>query len=285
MTEVAGADLAGLYRETRERLANLVGGLPADQLAAPVPACPGWTIRDVIAHLTATAEDAVAGRLTGPPSDEHTAGQVARLAEVPVPELLARWAAVAPRFEEIIAAFRVLPAVVDLASHEQDIRGAAGRAGARDSAAIRACTDALLTGLDVPVPLRVKTEDGDYLTGPAARADPASRPDPADHVDPASPATAGSATDPATAGPATAGSATDPATAGPATAGSATDPATAGSAGPPVLTLSTTRFEAFRWRMGRRSRAQLAAMNWSGDPSPVIDHLTVFGPASASIVE
>jgi len=37
--------------------------------------------------------------------------------------------------------------------------------------------------------------------------------------------------------------------------------------------------------MGRRSRAQLAAMSWSGDPAPVIDHLTVFGPAGASIVE
>ena len=192
-----------------------------------MPACPGWTVRDVIAHLTATAEDAVAGRLSGPPNDELTAGQVARLAEVPVRELLTRWAAAAPAFEQIIANFRVLPAVIDIASHEQDIRGAVGRPGARDSAAIRACVVELLSGLDVPVPLRVRTEDGEYLAGPSGD----------------------------------------------------------GAGGPPRLTLATSRFEAFRWRMGRRSRVQLAEMNWSGDPASVIDRLTVFGPASTSIAE
>jgi hypothetical protein len=54
--------------------------------------------------------------------------------------------------------------------------------------------------------------------------------------------------------------------------------------GPP-LTLTTTRFEAFRWRMGRRSRDQLAVLGWSGDPAPVIDHLVVFGPAACDVVE
>lgn len=38
-----------------------------------------------------------------------------------------------------------------------------------------------------------------------------------------------------------------------------------------------------RWRMGRRSRAQLTAMDWSGGPSPVLGHLTVFGPAASDI--
>ena len=51
------------------------------------------------------------------------------------------------------------------------------------------------------------------------------------------------------------------------------------------LALSTTRYEAFRWRMGRRSRAQLAAMDWSADPTPVLGELTVFGPSPADIIE
>ena len=51
-----------------------------------------------------------------------------------------------------------------------------------------------------------------------------------------------------------------------------------GSAGEPVV-LATTTFEAFRWRLGRRSRRQLAAMDWSGDPEPFLDSLCVFGPA------
>ncbi|MFY9921344.1 MAG: hypothetical protein WAL26_23560, partial [Mycobacterium sp.] len=49
--------------------------------------------------------------------------------------------------------------------------------------------------------------------------------------------------------------------------------------------LRTTRFEALRWRTGRRSRAQLAAMDWSDDPTPVLDHLCMFGPAKTDIVE
>jgi hypothetical protein len=51
------------------------------------------------------------------------------------------------------------------------------------------------------------------------------------------------------------------------------------------LRLATSQFEAFRWRMGRRSRAQLAALDWSGDPSRVLDHLTIFGLSSADIIE
>jgi hypothetical protein len=43
--------------------------------------------------------------------------------------------------------------------------------------------------------------------------------------------------------------------------------------------------EAWRWRTGRRSRAQLAAMDWSDDPTPVLDHLYMFGPAETDIVE
>jgi hypothetical protein len=58
-----------------------------------------------------------------------------------------------------------------------------------------------------------------------------------------------------------------------------------GPDGEPALELTTTWYEAFRWRMGRRSRGQLAALDWSGDPSPVLDHLVVFGPAPTDVIE
>jgi hypothetical protein len=57
------------------------------------------------------------------------------------------------------------------------------------------------------------------------------------------------------------------------------------SPGGTPLRLATSRFEAFRWRMGRRSRAQLAALDWSGDRSPVLDHPTIFGLSAADIIE
>jgi hypothetical protein len=76
--DAVAADLARMYRETRQRLTALVAGLDEVELGAPVPACPGWSVADVIGHLAAIPEDALAGRLTGPPSEEETAAQVYR---------------------------------------------------------------------------------------------------------------------------------------------------------------------------------------------------------------
>ena len=215
-------DLARLYRDTRERLTALVAGLDERSLAAPVPACPGWQVQDVVAHLAAIVEDALAGKLTGPPSEAETAVQVARSRGRPMTRTLAEWTAAAPQFEEAISASGIPPAVIDVASHEQDIRGALGLPRARDSEAIRQMAGWLLRGLRTPVPVRVTVEDAEFRTGPD---------------------------------------------------------------GEPTLGLRTSRFEAFRWRMGRRSREQLAALDWSGDPAPVLDHLVVFGPARTDIIE
>jgi uncharacterized protein (TIGR03083 family) len=211
-----------MYRETRERLAALVAGLDEAELGAPVPACPGWSVADVIGHLAAIPEDALAGRLTGPPSEEQTAAQVDRFRGRPMAQILAGWDELAPRFEEVVAAFKVWPAVIDVASHEQDIRGAIGLPGARDTEVIRQMSGWLLARLRPPVRVRVTVEDTQIQVGPD---------------------------------------------------------------GEPALGLTTTWYEAFRWRMGRRSRDQLAALDWSGDPAPVLDHLVIFGPARADIIE
>jgi uncharacterized protein (TIGR03083 family) len=211
-----------MYRETRERLTALVSGLDEAQLATAVPACPGWSVADVIGHLAAIPEDALAGRLTGPPSVAETAVQVDRFRGRPMARTLTGWTSMAPQFEEVVAAFEIWPAVIDVASHEQDIRGAVGQPGARDTEVIRELAGWLVTRLRPPVPMRVTFEDTQILIGPG---------------------------------------------------------------GEPVLGLTTTRYEAFRWRMGRRSRSQLAALDWSGDPSPVLDHLVVFGPAPADVIE
>jgi uncharacterized protein (TIGR03083 family) len=211
-----------MYRETRERLTALVAGLDEAEVGAPVPACPGWSVSDVIGHLTAIPEDALAGRLTGPPSEEETAAQVDRFRGRPMAQTLAGWAELAPRFEEVVAAFKLWPAVIDVASHEQDIRGAIGLPGARDTEVIREMSGWLLARLSPPVRVRVTVEDTQIQVGPD---------------------------------------------------------------GEPVLGLTTTWYEAFRWRMGRRSRDQLAALDWSGDPALVLDHLVIFGPARADIIE
>ena len=149
---------------------------------------------------------------------------MARFRGRPIDEVVSTWTALAPRFEEAVAAFEVWPAVLDLATHEQDIRGAIDRPGGRDTEVVRLGSERLIAGMQAPVPLVVRVEDKEFQVGP-------------------------------------------------------------GEAEDAPLLLETTRFEALRWRLGRRSRAQLAALAWSRDPAPVLDHLVIFGPSPEDIVE
>src|SRR5262245_22251718 len=171
---------------------------------------------------------------------------------------LTGWTAGAPRFEEAISAFDIPPAVIDVASHEQDIRGALGRPGARDCPAVQQMAGWLLQRLRTPVPVSVTVECTEFLSGPAGGGRGAG-------------------------GGRVAGGGRAAAVALPGVGRK--EPLPGAGREEPVLGLRTTRFEAFRWRMGRRSRDQLAALDWSGDPAPVLDHLVVFGPARTDIIE
>ncbi|HEV2368609.1 MAG TPA: hypothetical protein VGR90_01960, partial [Acidimicrobiales bacterium] len=173
-------------------------------------------------HLLGVVEDVMAGRLTTIPTAEQTEAQAARHRGRPMAEMVDQWSESAPAFEKAIAAAGVWPAVMDVATHEQDIRGAIGRPGARDSDVVQVSTERLITTMRPPVPLRVVCEDLDARVGPGEGD---------------------------------------------------------------TLTLRTTRFEAFRWRLGRRSRAQMERFDWSADPAPVLDHLVVFGPATLDVLE
>lgn len=225
MSTVPNADpryVARIYQETKDRITALVGRLDDIRLRTPVAACPEWTVRDVVAHLAAVADDWGRGILTGAPTDEQTAEQVARFDGQDIAQIIGLWTVAGSHLSELAENSGVEPPIGDVAAHEHDVRAALGEPGARDSAAVHYTSDRLLANLSAPVPLRVTVEDGEYRSGPADGDE---------------------------------------------------------------LCLRTTRFEALRWRTGRRSRSQLAAMDWSGDPEQVIDHLYMFGPTATDIVE
>lgn len=216
--------LARLYQETRTRITQLLEAEDSPAWKSPVDACPGWSVRDVVAHMTAVAQDWAEGRLAGAPTDAQTAEHVARFGGYDESALLQNWADAASRLDELAETDGLEPPLGDIACHEHDIRGALGKPGARDAQSVLWTSDRLLGMLQAPVPLRVVVDDDDreYRSGPGDGDE---------------------------------------------------------------LVLHTTRFEALRWRTGRRSRAQLAAMNWSGDPAPVLDHLYLFGPADSDLIE
>ena len=219
--------LSELYRQTRSSFTAFVSAR-ANSWDATVPATPGWTVHDVVAHVTGVAQDVACGEVPeAGPTPEWTAAHVARGRDIATADLLSAWAQASPAVEALLDRQPIWPVVLDAGSHELDVRAALADTGARHSALVVVGSKVLLHGLRVPAPLVVRTEHAVVRSGPAVDAAPG---------------------------------------------------------GPPV-TLTTTAFEAFRWRLGRRSRRQLAAMDWDGDPTPFLDRLCVFGPAEDDLVE
>ncbi len=119
-------DLGQLYESARARITGMLDG--ADD-SLNVPATPEWTVHDVIAHLSGVVEDALSGNLDGVTTDPWTAAQVERGRGTSTVQLLADWNAEAPKIEAFLSspagatAFR---AVIDVHTHEADLRGALG---------------------------------------------------------------------------------------------------------------------------------------------------------------
>jgi uncharacterized protein (TIGR03083 family) len=123
-----------LWAATRADMSALGRGLRADEGELPVPACPVWTVREVFAHQAGVANDILGGRMEGVASDPWTQRQVDERAGRTLVEVLDEWDADAPRLLEAMAPLgdTVDPRlVIDVWTHDQDVRGAVGRPGQR----------------------------------------------------------------------------------------------------------------------------------------------------------
>lgn len=235
-----------VYVEAVDRVLALAGEPgAADQR---VPACPAWTVHDVVAHVTGLAADLVAGDMpyldlleqwrddsVANARDDMTARHVATRRDRSVDELGDEWrgllgalgplmrgepSAGAPQFIDMIL-------VTDLTVHEQDIRQALGRVGARDAAGVGI---GLATyGFGVGYRL-------DSLGFPAL----ALRYDGKERVL---------------------------------------------GTGEPGLAVSADKFELFRAFAGRRSRKQIEAFDWTGDPTPYLPVIPAYGEREDALEE
>jgi len=140
--------------------------LSADDLDRQVPACPQWSVHNLVSHLTGVAVDFVAGNLAGAPRPPWTAVQVEARRNLPITAVLDEWATAGSALERLIVSGStshplVCNPYVDNATHEADLHGAigSGRPPAEDWLA------ALDWMLDEPGPLTVITPDGTYVAG------------------------------------------------------------------------------------------------------------------------
>lgn len=243
------AEIAGLYEQLRNDISELVAGLDPDVIETPVPATPGWNIRNIVTHLAADASCVVADdfpreffEAIGESSsvakvNNWTARQLAEREGRSLEELLQEWktsgneVAAMMRGEKewpegaVMFADRVL--FTDVAVHQQDIFGALGIERGRDAAPIRIGLRTYEVGVgwrtaaaDI-APLRFDLGDKSYTAGE----------------------------------------------------------------GEPGATVSASRFELFRALSGRRSPDQIRAYEWDGDPEPYVPFFYPYGIREDALVE
>jgi uncharacterized protein (TIGR03083 family) len=215
---------ADVYNAARGRITSLV---TTDNADVPVEVCPGWTVKDLVAHLAGSFGAYLSGDLEGASSPEWGNRQVKERKDASLEECISEWNGYGDGSAEFFHSTLGTVAAADVLAHEQDIRTALHRPGHRDEAGF---VDAIELGLnflgqkiqgaELPA-LRFVTEDLDQVIG----------------------------------------------------------------GGEPQATLRTSTFELFRSLHGRRTPAQVRALDWDGDPTPWMDVFFLFGPAEKDVVE
>ena len=239
------ADLADVYDETRQRISTVVSSLDDAALERPAPATPGWTIRDLVAHVTGDLAALLANDLPatfftslGDPAEvaklnTWTEQMVVERRNRPVADVLDEWATLTPKAWSLLAssgqdellgfADRVL--TTDVAVHEQDINGALDVVRERDCAALRIGLSTYVTAMGWRLnglqPVQFVTESKTYLAGD----------------------------------------------------------------GEPAVSARVDRFELVRALSGRRSPEQVRAWDWTGDPDPYLSFFYLYGPRPEPLVE
>ncbi len=219
-----------LYRAIRDQMVGLGATLSPAQSERPVPALPGWSVKDAYSHLTGLCGDILDGRMEGAGSPAWTAKQVAERSRDDLPAVCAEWAERGPALDEWLEEkgdHGTIFVGFDVWTHHQDVRSALDLNGERGAEQV----DYLLAkALDA---FNDRFRDAG---APALRVI-------TDHVD-----------------------------------------RNLGN-GPPDATLRTTDYELLRTLFGRRSVAQMTRGRWDGDPTPYLEHLHLFEPPVADLVD
>jgi uncharacterized protein (TIGR03083 family) len=133
--DYSGVDVGVAYRDTRDRIIDVVSGCSTSQWEQVVPHCPAWTVRQTLAHLAGVADDGINGNMEGVTTEPWTAAQVNKRALVSGPEIIDEWKFSGPfidaRATEVGLTLAQL--LFDTVAHEHDLRFALGMPGGRDS--------------------------------------------------------------------------------------------------------------------------------------------------------
>lgn len=160
------------YFSIRDRIVGAVTGWTDGQHDAVVPACPDWTVHQLLTHVVATPMAITAGDLPDSADvDGWLQGLVDRHCSRPVEDLCAWWESDDVALEALCERAGVL--VGDLFVHESDLHGAVGSHECRDTPELASHLELSVVafGNDIAAadpglaPVRVATGTGDHRTG------------------------------------------------------------------------------------------------------------------------
>jgi uncharacterized protein (TIGR03083 family) len=240
--------LASAYEETYAGILAILDGLSEARLATVISACPAWTARDLAAHMTGVAADAITARFPlvnphgrwgerQPIIDAFTAGHVTTRRDMTIDAVLAEWADHVPVLARMLRGELAFPAgsipvidwmvVCDVAVHNQDMRGALDMPGDRDSAAVALSLQRYVAGVSQRIAraglpaLRLCTQRGEHVAG----------------------------------------------------------------RGTPSCTVTASEWELFRALCSRRSASQIRSLQWDGDAEIYLPLLPAYGLPDDDLIE
>jgi uncharacterized protein (TIGR03083 family) len=133
------------WTQSQARVIALVEGISAEQAATTVPATPAWTVRELLAHMIGLDVDIVAGDHPREHDAVWTQRQVDARAGHDVATLLTEWRDIAEPLRRWMADNDGRP-MGDVLIHEQDLRGALGVPGAKDTDGLHALRERMVGG-------------------------------------------------------------------------------------------------------------------------------------------
>jgi uncharacterized protein (TIGR03083 family) len=126
---------SAVYANGQARIKAFVEALDRGQLDTKVPACPEWTVKELVAHVTGVASDSLAANIEELGKPGWTQAQVDARKDKPLSEILDEWDSITQQVGPALDALHptISSALIgDLITHEHDLRGALGNNEARD---------------------------------------------------------------------------------------------------------------------------------------------------------
>ncbi len=158
------------YFAIRARMVDAVGQLPHDQLVADVPACPAWTVHDLIVHVASMPQAILVGDIPdGPDPNPWIEGLIQRHRSKSLDEIVSWWHSNDDALGALADQADLL--ILDLFVHESDLHGAVGSVGHRAAPELAGqlahSVGTLAAQIDTAglAPVAIETELGRFVTG------------------------------------------------------------------------------------------------------------------------